>query len=455
MRRLIANALLLALLALLVLGAWLTRHPEAGILTRARELPVVGEWAGRFQDLYRPPAPPAPLDEPPEIVFVDRHGQALDDAHPRNVEPDLVLGARPSVWVGEGTLLREQPRPGAAEIARTGGIANLRVYERRGDWFQVRHGGRLGWVYLEGYEESAEPPLGSDPRPPTPLPAQPPDPERLALARELLGDRAAVGRIGAYETLSGPTDPALLPFLDRLVGPLEAVYRERYGVVPVGEPRGAIVLFDRRADFAAYQEREESLHGLRVSGVAGGGVVAIDAEGRLREEIAATVVHELTHLLNRRALGPALPVWLEEGLADDLAHAEVDPDGALRLERLGGVTLRRPDGWEWRGALASAIALRRALDAGRLLPLADLLTLEWPDFVAPDSDQLNYAQASFWVRYLLADPAQASAFRGFLAGVAAGGPVEPEELRHRLGEEWATLDGGFARWIRIRFHEPV
>ncbi len=165
------------------------------------------------------------------------------------------------------------------------------------------------------------------------------------------------------------------------------------------------------------------------------------------------MVHELTHLMNRRALGPALPAWLEEGLADDLAHSEIDPQGKLEPSRLGGLSLRRWDGWEWRGARASAISLRRALDAGRMRPLAELLALDWREFVAADGERTSYPQAAFWVRFLLSDPNLAPAFRGYLREVAAGGSAAPEALRARLGADWATLDERFARWIRVHLHD--
>jgi hypothetical protein len=309
-------------------------------------------------------------------------------------------------------------------------------------------------VYVEDYGESDEPPLGSDPLPPTPLAAQAPDRERIALVRELMPD-AVQGRIGPYESYARALDQDLRLFLERLVGSLELVYVARYGVAPVGDPVGAIVLFDRHDDFAVYQARELPLGGVNAAGVTGGGVVAIDLDGRRREETAATAVHEIVHLLNRRALGPALPPWLEEGLADDLANSEVAADGRLETSRLGGLSLQRADGWEWRGALASAVALRRELDAGRLGSLEKLVSLDWSEFVGAGAREDNYGQASFWIRHLVTDPSTAGELRAFLAGVAAGGSAEGEELRRRLGADWSLLDERYRRWIRIRFHDPT
>jgi hypothetical protein len=400
---------LILLLALLAGFAWLTRHPDAEILERATDWPWVGEWARSFREAYLPPEAPEELDaessgdEGPEIVYVDAPGLAAE-------APDDLLGARPIVWVEDGTPLLAEPEEGADVIERTDGIANLRVFERRGDWFDVRYRRTRGWVYLEDYEESDEPPLGSEPLPPGPLEARAPDPERVQFARALLG--------------------------------------------AVGEPGGVLVLFGDPDDFARYSDRELGIPGLTAAGVASSGIVAIVVGQRRDDEIAATAVHEVTHLLNRRSLGPALPAWLEEGLADDLAQSEIDPDGTLVTERLGGVSLRRFDGWEWRGALASALALREAVDQGRLRPLAELTALDWREFVSEEPERPNYAQASFWLRFLLEDPELSVGLRAYLAGVAAGASAEGEELRRHLGRSWERLDADFERWIRLRFHDP-
>ncbi len=454
MRWLALKITIVLMLAAMGALAWLTRHPEAEVLARATEWPYVGGLAAKFRAAYLPAPAPAVEDQTPEIIYVDPRGRPLEGGVRGGADPDRTLGARPVVWVNEGTALLAEPTAFGPEIGRTGGIANLRILERRGDWFQVLYQGEAGWVFLEGYQESDEPPLGSDPLPPGPLAAQPPDEDRLALVRELMPDAASI-RIGPYDAWARRIDPDLLAFLDELVGSIERVYVERYGVTPVGEPGGALVLFDRHDDFAAYQERELPLHGINAAGVTGGGVAAIDLDGRALQETAATTIHEVVHLLNRRALGPALPPWLEEGLADDLAHSEVAADGRLDTRRLGGLSLQRPDGWEWRGALASAVGLRRALDAGRLRPLAKLVALDWSEFVESGDSQDSYAEASFWIRHLLAQPSTVGELRGFLAGVAAGRSAEGEELRRRLGAEWSLLDERYHRWIRIRFHDPT
>ena len=76
------------------------------------------------------------------------------------------------------------------------------------------------------------------------------------------------------------------------------------------------------------------------------------------------------------------------------------------------------------------------------------------EFVSEEPERPNYAQASFWLRFLLEDPELSVGLRAYLAGVAAGASAEGEELRRHLGRSWERLDADFERWIRLRFHDP-
>jgi hypothetical protein len=204
---------------------------------------------------------------------------------------------------------------------------------------------------------------------------------------------------------------------------VETAYRERYGREPVGEPTEVIVLYAREKDYRAYQNQDRTLAALPASGHSGYGIVALFDGGRPESEVAATLVHELTHLLNRRALGPFLPSWLDEGLADDLARSHTDESAALHQ-------------------------LARSLKADGLRPLPELLRLDWQGFMR-DGGNLNYAQSSFWVGYLLEGEggALASRFRLFLDAVAHGGPPTAEALQEILGRPWEDLQAGFNGWV--------
>ena len=208
------------------------------------------------------------------------------------------------------------------------------------------------------------------------------------------------------------------------------------------------MIFARESDYRGFQNEDAELAGLPASGHSGYGLVFLFDGGRPGGEVAATLVHEMAHLLNRRGLGPALPSWLDEGIADDLSQSRVDAAGRIVPGTLGGVTIRTGNRITMYGARAALHQLAEAIDANRLRPLAELLDLDWGSFVRREGN-LNYAQSSFFVRYLLdaEDRAHAVAFRAFLSDVAAGTPPAPETLRAKLGRSWEELDAGFRQWI--------
>ena len=80
--------------------AWLTRHPDAEILERAQEWPLIGHLAREFRLAYMPPkqAPvedSSPGDSGAEVVFI-------------YVPPEESL-ATSFVWVQPGTELMRSP----------------------------------------------------------------------------------------------------------------------------------------------------------------------------------------------------------------------------------------------------------------------------------------------------------------------------------------------------------
>ena len=163
------------------------------------------------------------------------------------------------------------------------------------------------------------------------------------------------------------------------------------------------------------------------------------------------LVHELVHLLNRRYLGPALPSWLDEGLAEELAMSHIGTDGTLVPGRLGSWEV--PASGEGRrllgGGLVVLNGLRSRMRWGDLPSLERLVGLDRTAFQAAPEFRIHYALSAFWVRYLLSgeSPAGAVGFRGFLAAVASGEPLDRELLQERLGAGWSELESGFRRWL--------
>lgn len=292
----------------------------------------------------------------------------------------------------------------------------------------------------------AAPPQGI--KPTRPVPARPPDPARLARARRLLGSDGVTAALGPYRLYTDSRDPERLAWLGLVAARFEETYRERTGRAPIGAPAEVVVLFAEEADYQSFQREERQLAPLASRGHSGYGIVALWDGGRPRLDLASTLVHELTHLVNRRALGPLLPSWLDEGLADELAVCEIDEEGRILLGTLAGVRVKAGRFYRVFGARASLLALAQEIEQGRLPSLPRLHDLDWEEFMGSEGG-LHYIHAAFWIRYLWDgdDSAHAPGFRAFLAAVAEGKPATGEALRAHLGRRWEELDAGFRAWV--------
>lgn len=458
MRRLLRRFLVLlvwaALLAVLV-GVWGFFNPDSALVEQAQEWPWVGPYA---QELRR--RGPTPFAIPPEGAGEEVAAEEAPEpvvrrrAHPSPLPtplPEVPVITEPEgverVTVKPGIPLLAEPRPGAPRVLTPQRIAVLKVLDRRPGWVKVQYEEVTGWVPARDWA-GPEPPLGSDPDPVRPVSGRGPDEQRLAWARARLTPPEVVGSVGPYVVYTDLRDPARLSFFDRAASGMEAVYRSRYGVSPIGDPAEAVVLFTREGDYRAFLGQATSVAELPASGHTGHGIVSLFDGRRPQTEVASTLVHELAHLLNRRAIGPALPSWLEEGIADDLSQSQIDRSGRLLPGTLGGVTVRVGRRIEMHGARAALQDLLDAAAAGGLRPLPQLLALDWGEFVRQNSE-LNYAQSSFFVRYLIQGEqgALAPGFRAFLQEVSNGKPPEPEALREKLGRTWPMLEAGFRLWV--------
>ncbi len=449
-RTVVAYLLVFFLLALFGGVAWLTRFPEAEVLRRAESWPWVGPAAARFRAVYgQRDRPAAPATEAEEIwIRADGAADAADAAD--RAQPIAVPRTyRRQVWALGGMELKAEPSANAATLYTFENLSRAGKIEQRGDWYRVDYHGRVGWVLLEGYDEHAEIPYGEAPEPPRPLPARAPDEESLAAARKYLGEKERVLSLGPHALYTDCRDDALISYLDSVAGRLEAVYAGRYGRQPVGTAAEAVVLFQSDIAYRLVQQHTEHLAGLNSSGHNAHGLAVLYAGGRSRAAVAATLIHELVHSLNRRALGPQLPPWLDEGIADDLALSEVDSGGRIDPGKLGGGRRQQGDRWLVEGGQASLLKLREAALAGRLPPAPELIGTDWESFVRAPDIQLNYAAAAFWVRFLIDGDGgrHAAGFRAFLAAVAGGEPPDAETLQAAFGEEWSVLDAHFRAWI--------
>ena len=156
---------------------------------------------------------------------------------------------------------------------------------------------------------------------------------------------------------------------------------------------------------------------------------------RAAEEILATLVHELTHLLNRRALGPALPPWLGEGIAADLGELMITEEGSIH---------------------PAPMYLQGMLKNDELPTLAMLIDMDQEQFHERPRTSMHYVLSSLWVRYLLSDFKNGlqTGFRSFLRGTAQGRPITSDRLLEELGTDWQSLESGFRTWLRLQYSDP-
>ncbi len=251
-------------------------------------------------------------------------------------------------------------------------------------------------------------------------------PERLREAVIAIGS-SSEGRCGPYPLVSNVRLPRLAAVCEEVVAVLDDVYADRFDLRPIGEPAETILAFASERDFklfASVTSRWRVEANGRAS--AANGYVALAWDENEADRGAATLVHELVHLLNRRALGSALPAWLDEGLADDLADRTVG------------------------GKLAPA-AWRLSMDraAEELLPLVEFLVLESDDFYA-GRGYSNYAQALLLVRFLADHPQLGGSFRGYLRSLADGAPRGSGGLTDALGISADALEREWRAWVAVR-----
>lgn len=435
-----------ALLAIFGGFTWLTRNPDAEILERAEEWRYAGPWVSRFRAVYGGAAYGRAEYEPSVTPGVD--GTTAEDAADAVPSPPPPVFDR-HVWVLPGMELKARASADAATVYAFEKLARVGKYEKRGDWYRVYHLGWEGWVLLEGYDETAEIPYGEAPEPARPIAAREPEAEWLEAARQYLRGQERVFLLGDYTLFTDVPDDELIAYLGAAADQLDAVYAERYGREPLGLPAEGVVLYQSDIAYRLLQQRSERIAGLAAAGHNAKGLAVLYSGGRTREEVASTVVHELVHFINRRAIGPQLPPWLDEGIADNLAHSRIDEAGRIYPSELGGHRLKRGEERRFEGAYSSLFQLRQAMTDGSLPALPELMSTDWDDFVRTPSAQLHYAAASFWIRYLLDAEGgrHAAAFQAFLDAVAEGEPPTTDALGRHLGEDWSVLNARFRAWI--------
>lgn len=480
------------LLAFGILGfGWLTRHPDVAWLERVEGWPLVGPLAERFRRAYlgppeeertaaeesddgpeiviiRPPMPDGPIHLPPSYYEAERRAAGTDSerrpARPsgraatggeigpdssvsggperrRSAAADLpsldaLIDAEPPIpriyereWLLPGTVLRAEPAAASAEVGRLRELADVPLFGRSGEWLRVQLRGRVGWVdpATPVFEARTRGRLTFDDR----YLAQPPA-DLLGDVKKRLGLRRPNRSLGPYALYSDVEDERVIARLDGVAGRLHAAYGARYGLgVLERSSRPVIVLFADEVDYRAVSSTVSSRPTHR-SGFAIGGLAVFYVGDRPWPALVSTFVHELTHTLNRQAIGSGLPLWLEEGLAGDLGAVWVeDPDAPVP-----GLIAAAGEKSRWWPQRILQVWATASVDSS----CEALTALEPAGFY--DSTGRNQAHSQLFVRCLLdgGNGELAEGFRGFLDEVATGGRATPQRLLDHLGSTWPEIE---------------
>ena len=430
-RDLLTTVALLLVVAGFVIFAALTWRPQAQVWDRAEALPAVGELIGWIRGPYR-------LER--AGVAGRRSTAAESFAEPATDVPEVE-------YVGVGAVFREGPSGDAATLETTRVLRDYRVVQRQGAWAQLVLGtvdgdDRLGWVDLAAERDMSDPPLGNDPVPPKPQPASPATKRQIALVMDHLEQPIDQSNAAGYTVLMGFRDLPLRAAVTTELRNLESRYRRRFRLSPIGKAVETVVIFDTEQRYRDFENTAPALAGLGSAGHSTRGLIALFRGDRSQTDVVETLRHEVVHLLNRRAIGPALPPWLEEGLADELAVLaelqEEDPFAAHRF-RLGKQTL-------YRGPLASLRLLLQAEASGQWVSLQRMLGMDWEQFVKGGRSSLLYAESSFFVHWLL--ETDENAFHRYLNSISVGRPASAAELSRSFGRTVSQLDEEYRSWIR-------
>lgn len=371
----------------------------------------------------------------------------------------LIDEERERIWLPAGSPLFRFPDASSDRLSVFDALCEIEVLERSGDWYRVHHDGRLGWVDpdLPPHKQGLETfPAPEEIIVQTPGLGFPASADRRELAQLALGLSAANGRLGPWDLLTDVSDPGLIDYLDRIAAGLATSYRDRYGLEPAPTEGQAVAVFSTEEGYRPFESEVTDLAGTGARGHAGGKLAALFVEDQRLEEAATLLVHELVHLMNRSALGPTPPPWLEEGIANDLAYSRVDRDGHLRLGSINGERVvfgnrRSGISIQYSGAVAALAEILRLRARRQGTPLEDLVGLDQSRFLEPDRRRQRYIESAFLVRFLLEGEKQrfSEGFRDYLAALG-GEMLGPTVLIDRLGIDWGRLELRFDAWLRAQ-----
>ncbi len=375
-------------------------------------------------------------------VFVeDLAGQEADPGSP------TILG-QPAGWsmeseapamatIVEGSTLYLDPIPSSPILAMLP-EGQLPIIESHGSWVKVHYGDQFGWVDLETPRRPADAAIT---RAAEPEAFQLPDAEWYRKTW------------GTYELFSLVYDQRLLNALALAAKGHAELYADRFGLSPRQAISGSVVILANQEAFRTFlRHRDEDVRVTANGYFLSPEMVFLYPGRSSKRQLSATLIHELTHLLNwqiLRELGRTdtpLPPWLEEGMADDLALSLQGRNGELTAEPLGPGNLHYGPRL---GALLHRLVSDMAAGGSGYAPsLRQLMTMDKGAFMAAERER-HYLMSSLWVRYLLSGAGDeiAGRFRGYLATMVRGGSSYPDELASQLGRDLNALENGFRVWL--------
>ncbi len=215
--------------------------------------------------------------------------------------------------------------------------------------------------------------------------------------------------------------PVLQPYLVPLAEQALADLSARYDFTPAGPI--LVEVFPRHDDFAVRTMGLPGMHG--ALGACFGRVVTMDSPKARPPGTfnwAATLWHELAHVITLQMSGNRLPRWLSEGIS---TYEES----------------RARAGW----GRESELLFAQAYASGRLLPLADLNS----GFAKVETINLAYQQAAVLVAHLVEAHGDAK-LRDFVRSFGRG-VSEDEALMSAYGRTWDALQPEFDAYLQQRY----
>ncbi len=365
-----------------------------------------------------------------------------------------------------GSVLRSEPRPESPVMFEIDARTAVELFERSDRWALVRVESIKGWVDLE--QPVPERVLEDLTIAIAPVRVDDPDfgEERWQRAREILSEEPE--SVGSFWLLSDlPSQSRVRLALRSALRCLPEAYAARYGgqSIGLGGDKLRVVAFAKARDYERYASTESHLAHIDSGGHAGAGVAALRVDDRRYQRAVALLVHEVVHLFNERRFGLTLPVWLDEGLAEEMAiSASINGDcsnlGSFpQLQRTVSSGYERGELVVYRNEFASGqlVELGCVLDSWRRRGFdLDLLSSTFEGFTRSEGRRERYAASAMLVRFLLdgSRPARREALLHELARAEKG--LEPDLAQALVdhGEEIGQVVSELPDWVAEQVVAP-